>query len=424
MLDDLGLIHMNGRVYDPTIGRFLSADPFVQAPTETQNFNRYSYVLNNPLSLTDPSGFNFLNNFGKWLNDNLGSTGAQVAIGVISIAVGVATAGLFSWVGTAMWGAAVASGTFGGSVVAGAGFGFGSAFISSSLSGASLGQAFGSALIGGAIGAVTGGIAWELGRLNPSGEFFSLGHLEQTIGHALVGGGVSEVQGGDFGSGAFAAALSAGLAPAIDRIGNGSTDIEYIAARVSVSAALGGTAAEVAGGKFANGAVTAAFMRLYNEEHTIRERERLFQVVRDRIAHLAQDYEGSRGWLRGNISGNFAAGSDKCNKFVYDVITLAGGEVELIQRPLTGSWGIPRSVDWANRNLDMPGWRIVNDPQPGDVAAIGRANGSGHVAIVIFGNHTMSASSMVPPPGLIVRSEWGFRGDEGARVVFRRYVGF
>ncbi len=56
-LDNLGLIHMNGRVQDPTIGRFLSADPFVPDPFSGQSFNRYSYVLNNPMSLIDPSGF-------------------------------------------------------------------------------------------------------------------------------------------------------------------------------------------------------------------------------------------------------------------------------------------------------------------------------------------------------------------------------
>ena len=56
-LDSVGLIHMNGRVYDPALGRFLSADPFVPNPTATQSFNRYTYVYNNPLSYTDPSGF-------------------------------------------------------------------------------------------------------------------------------------------------------------------------------------------------------------------------------------------------------------------------------------------------------------------------------------------------------------------------------
>jgi len=55
-LDQLGLIDMKGRMYDPKLGRFLSPDPFVQAPTDPQNYNRYSYCLNNPLKYTDPSG--------------------------------------------------------------------------------------------------------------------------------------------------------------------------------------------------------------------------------------------------------------------------------------------------------------------------------------------------------------------------------
>ncbi|XOV78420.1 MAG: tandem-95 repeat protein [Aestuariibacter sp.] len=58
-VDGAGLIHMNGRIYDPVLARFLSADPFIQAATNTQNLNRYSYVLNNPLNATDPSGYLF-----------------------------------------------------------------------------------------------------------------------------------------------------------------------------------------------------------------------------------------------------------------------------------------------------------------------------------------------------------------------------
>jgi RHS repeat-associated protein len=57
-LDNLDLIHMNGRVYDPQLGRFISADPFVSSPYDGQSLNRYSYVWNNPLSFVDPSGFN------------------------------------------------------------------------------------------------------------------------------------------------------------------------------------------------------------------------------------------------------------------------------------------------------------------------------------------------------------------------------
>ena len=55
--NQFGLIDMNGRFYDPLIGRFLSPDPYVQAPYNLQNFNRYSYCLNNPLKYTDPSGY-------------------------------------------------------------------------------------------------------------------------------------------------------------------------------------------------------------------------------------------------------------------------------------------------------------------------------------------------------------------------------
>ncbi len=57
MLNRTGFIHMNGRVYDPRIGRFVSPDPIVQSPTFSQSYNRYAYVFNNPLAYTDPSGF-------------------------------------------------------------------------------------------------------------------------------------------------------------------------------------------------------------------------------------------------------------------------------------------------------------------------------------------------------------------------------
>ena len=63
-LDDAALIHMNGRVYDPNVGRMLSPDPFVQFAGYSQSFNRYSYTLNNPLSFTDPSGFE-VENFNR-----------------------------------------------------------------------------------------------------------------------------------------------------------------------------------------------------------------------------------------------------------------------------------------------------------------------------------------------------------------------
>jgi len=56
-LDMFSLIHMNGRIYDPEISRFLSPDPVIQDPYSIFSYNRYSYCLNNPLKYSDPSGF-------------------------------------------------------------------------------------------------------------------------------------------------------------------------------------------------------------------------------------------------------------------------------------------------------------------------------------------------------------------------------
>ena len=55
-LDRTGFIHMNGRLYDPQLGRFLSPDPIVAAPGSSQSWNSYSYVSNSPLSFVDPGG--------------------------------------------------------------------------------------------------------------------------------------------------------------------------------------------------------------------------------------------------------------------------------------------------------------------------------------------------------------------------------
>jgi len=64
-LESAGVIHMGGRVFDPQVGRFMSADPHIQAPLNSQSMNRYSYTLNNPLSFTDPSGYFFSSIFKK-----------------------------------------------------------------------------------------------------------------------------------------------------------------------------------------------------------------------------------------------------------------------------------------------------------------------------------------------------------------------
>lgn len=72
------LVNMNGRLYDPLVGRFLNADPYVQLPDYSQNFNRYSYCLNNPLKFNDPSGYRMAAADQGW---NLGAEHFEMRIG-------------------------------------------------------------------------------------------------------------------------------------------------------------------------------------------------------------------------------------------------------------------------------------------------------------------------------------------------------
>ena len=76
--DELGLINMRGRMYDPTIRRFLSADPHVTDPRLGQSYNRYSYVLNNPTNLVDPTGLDWWDfGSGAWISSDGGCLGQE-----------------------------------------------------------------------------------------------------------------------------------------------------------------------------------------------------------------------------------------------------------------------------------------------------------------------------------------------------------
>ncbi len=88
---------------------------------------------------------------------------------------------------------------------------------------------------------------------------FSLGHLEQSVGEAVLGGVTGEIQGGNWQAGALAGGLSAAFAPEINMIGGGArgANYEYEAMRVAASAAVGGTAAELGGGKFDEATTTS-----------------------------------------------------------------------------------------------------------------------------------------------------------------------
>ena len=98
-LTTYGVINMNGRMYDPTVGRFLAPDNFVQMPDFSQSFNRYSYCLNNPLKYTDPSGE--LLGVDDWL--------------IVAIATGVFTGAMNAKMGgDNVWFGALVGGIIGG----------------------------------------------------------------------------------------------------------------------------------------------------------------------------------------------------------------------------------------------------------------------------------------------------------------------
>lgn len=116
-LQSVGLIHMNGRLYDPKLHRFLQPDNYVQDSGNTQNYNRYGYVLNNPLKYTDYSGEKFklsLNDIvagveiiaGAALTIFSAGTGAAIGAGLIAAGVGHFTAAYNEFKQTGDWGAA------------------------------------------------------------------------------------------------------------------------------------------------------------------------------------------------------------------------------------------------------------------------------------------------------------------------------
>jgi hypothetical protein len=171
---------MNARLYDPALGRFIAMDPFVQTPDFSQNFNRYSYALNNPLKYTDPSGELFVIDdliaaiaigaiINTWINiatNNINSGGdfvMSVGIGGLSGAAGGAAA--YGINGAISVAGAIPNALATGAAQAGLGaaIGFGQNGLNNVVAGNSFIDGWQQAVIGGAIGgfvsgAVSGGI--------------------------------------------------------------------------------------------------------------------------------------------------------------------------------------------------------------------------------------------------------------------------
>lgn len=209
-MEEFALINMNGRVYDPALGMFISPDNYLQAPDFTQNFNRYTYCMNNPLMYTDPSGdfFWFAVFLGAIINTAVqGASGHLQSMGDFFKAVGVgalagaAGAGVGTGVTAAMSGSTFGAGflgtqsamsaissnfisSFSSSALVGAASGASAGFVSGFGNGLMNGQSFGNALLSGVKGGVVGGVSGGLlggvvGGINAlsEGRTFWDGHI-------------------------------------------------------------------------------------------------------------------------------------------------------------------------------------------------------------------------------------------------------
>ena len=179
-IPEVGLIHMNGRVYNPALGRFLSADPFVQAPYNSQSYNRYSYVINNPIKYNDPSGYVFKRvralfkkeNFGKLLGIGLAIwSGVAAYDAVIASATVKSTAEVSYVVGSVKYATSastsitvgIASATVVASIASGAAYGGIQAASSTLASGGDLGDILKASLRGAMLGIAKGAVSGMLG---------------------------------------------------------------------------------------------------------------------------------------------------------------------------------------------------------------------------------------------------------------------
>lgn len=201
MLNEFGIINMNGRLYDPILGRFFSPDNYVQLPENSQSYNRYSYCLNNPLKYTDPTGeffhliigsalggmINWMMHDCQWNAKGLGYFGVGAAAGFLSSGIGAGVCSSLPVAGSTaggffagFWGtssATIATTSFlSGAAIAGSaaaigGFvsGFGNSLVDGNSFSKSLGKGCLDCLIGGVssglIGGLIGGIsAYSEGR--------------------------------------------------------------------------------------------------------------------------------------------------------------------------------------------------------------------------------------------------------------------
>ena len=225
---------MNGRIYDPIIGRFLQVDPVIAEPYNLQSYNAYSYVHNNPLSYTDPTGLS------AW-------TEVRRPIASIAAAAFVYYTGMY-YLGPQFQLAITAASGF-------AAGGVGGGTLQSATRGAFTALAFyGVGELSGAHAAEAAGIAMT-----------SAERVSQFAGHAAVGCASAVASGGSCGSGAAAAGFAVAVGPVLP--GARGSVLAYVSRAIA-----GGIGSTLGGGKFANGAVTGVFGYLFNELGTCIQR--------------------------------------------------------------------------------------------------------------------------------------------------------
>jgi RHS repeat-associated protein len=305
--DSVNLVHMKGRMYDPTIGLFMSPDPYIQDPTRIQNLNRYSYVLNNPLSYTDPSGFMFKGidrMFGHGLR------GAAEVLGNSFLAKQTSKAGVWLSNGNNQRMVAAIAISVAGTVLGGPGYlaitgygqmaaysaavGYTSSYVASNgdkkaaLNGAVTGAAF--SLVGS---------AFELAKVD--GRLSSGMMVAKVIAHGAVGGLSSVANGGRFESGFLSSGLSqaAGQYGVYEALGaKESAQGWQIAHNAVVAAVIGGSISEVSGGSFEQAALTSAVGRLFND---LKHSERRITKVT-----LWAKIDGANGMGHSGVSFSFS----------------------------------------------------------------------------------------------------------------------
>ncbi|MBM7335095.1 MAG: RHS repeat-associated core domain-containing protein [Alcanivorax sp.] len=269
MLDQVGIVHMGGRIYDPTIGRFLSADPVVKGLDNAESYNRYSYVLNSPMSYTDPSGYSWLSDtwdditdfvkdhFKEVLavfNPQLALMEASTRYGGRELARFAAknkyageVIGLVGTVGCSLSSAGAATAgcvtAFQGWTSGAMAYGTGAPVQQALLAGTK------SAALAYANIKVAGGIA-----------DMNLGAFGSGVAHGARGAFFAGIAGGDVRSGFLGGATEGVLGDSIQSWTDGDPMRGTVAA-----AFISGSVSQVTGGKFAVGAATGAMGYLFNQ---------------------------------------------------------------------------------------------------------------------------------------------------------------